>query len=88
MQIPHAFWQNVRSRTESVRLFPDACPRGAGKRKIDKTAKKEKRKMDKERFEKQVAFILEADKEKNILRQTHISGHGRRENDAEHPCRW
>lgn len=40
--------------------------------------------MDKERFEKQVAFILEADKEKNILRQTHLSGHGRRENDAEH----
>lgn len=40
--------------------------------------------MNLERFEKQVAFILEADKEKNILRQTHLSGHGRRENDAEH----
>lgn len=40
--------------------------------------------MDKERFEKQLAFILEVDKEKNILRQTHISGHSRRENDAEH----
>ena len=40
--------------------------------------------MDTERFEKQVAFILEADKEKNILRQTHLCGHGRRENDAEH----
>ncbi len=40
--------------------------------------------MDRERFEKQVRFILEADKEKNILRQTHLSGHGRRENDAEH----
>ena len=40
--------------------------------------------MDKERFEKQVAFILEADKEKNIMRQTHLSGHGRQENDAEH----
>ena len=40
--------------------------------------------MDGERFERQVAFILEADKEKNILRQTHLSGHGRRENDAEH----
>lgn len=40
--------------------------------------------MDKERFAKQVAFILEADREKNILRQTHLSGHGRRENDAEH----
>ncbi len=40
--------------------------------------------MDMERFLKQVNFILEADKEKNILRQTHLSGHGRRENDAEH----
>ena len=40
--------------------------------------------MDKERFEKQDAFILAADKEKNILRQTPLSGHGRQENDAEH----
>ena len=40
--------------------------------------------MDSKRFEQQKAFILEADKEKNILRQTHLSGHGRRENDAEH----
>lgn len=40
--------------------------------------------MDKERFQKQLEFILEADKEKNIFRQTHLSGHGRRENDAEH----
>ncbi|MGN0335518.1 MAG: HD domain-containing protein [Lachnospiraceae bacterium] len=40
--------------------------------------------MDRDRFEKQVAFILEANKEKNILRQTHLSCHGRRENDAEH----
>ena len=40
--------------------------------------------MDMERFEKQVQFALELDKEKNILRQTHLSGHGRRENDAEH----
>ena len=37
-----------------------------------------------ERLEKQLAFSLEIDKEKNILRQTHLSGHGRRENDAEH----
>jgi len=29
-------------------------------------------------------FVLEIDNEKNILRQTHLSGHGRRENDAEH----
>lgn len=40
--------------------------------------------MDIERFEKQLQFILEIDKEKNILRQTHLSNQGRRENDAEH----
>lgn len=37
-----------------------------------------------ERLRKQLDFILEIDKEKNILRQTHLSGHGRRENDSEH----
>lgn len=37
-----------------------------------------------ERLRKQLDFALEIDKEKNILRQTHLSGHGRRENDAEH----
>ena len=37
-----------------------------------------------ERLKKQLDFILEIDKEKNILRQTHLSDHGRRENDAEH----
>lgn len=37
-----------------------------------------------ERLKKQLDFILEIDKEKNILRQTHLSGHGRREDDAEH----
>lgn len=37
-----------------------------------------------ERLKKQLEFILEIDKEKNILRQTHLSGHGRRENDSEH----
>lgn len=40
--------------------------------------------MDRERLAKQIDFILEADKEKNIQRQTHLSNHGRRENDAEH----
>ena len=40
--------------------------------------------MDKDRFQKQLEFILEIDKEKNIMRQTHLSGYGRRENDAEH----
>lgn len=37
-----------------------------------------------ERLKRQLDFALEIDKEKNILRQTHLSGHGRRENDAEH----
>ena len=37
-----------------------------------------------ERLESQLAFGLELDKEKNVFRQTHLSGHGRRENDAEH----
>ena len=37
-----------------------------------------------ERLEKQLAFALEIDKEKNIFRQTSLSGHGRKENDAEH----
>ena len=37
-----------------------------------------------ERLQKQLDFILEIDKEKNIFRQTHLSGHGRNENDAEH----
>ena len=40
--------------------------------------------MDRERLAKQIDFILEVDKEKNIQRQTHLSNHGRRENDAEH----
>ena len=40
--------------------------------------------MDQERLQKQIAFILEADKEKNILRQTHITDYLRQENDAEH----
>lgn len=37
-----------------------------------------------ERLRKQLDFALEIDKEKNIFRQTHLSGHGRNENDAEH----
>ena len=37
-----------------------------------------------ERLKRQLDFTLEIDKEKNIFRQTHLSGHGRRENDAEH----
>lgn len=37
-----------------------------------------------ERLRRQLEFSLEIDKEKNIFRQTHLSGHGRNENDAEH----
>ena len=37
-----------------------------------------------ERLKKQLSFALEIDKEKTIFRQTHLSGHGRNENDAEH----
>lgn len=37
-----------------------------------------------ERLKKQLDFALEIDKEKNIFRKTHLSGHGRNENDAEH----
>lgn len=37
-----------------------------------------------DRLDKQLAFALEIDKAKNIFRQTHLSNHGRNENDAEH----
>lgn len=37
-----------------------------------------------DRLKKQLDFALEIDKEKNIFRQTHLSNHGRNENDAEH----
>lgn len=37
-----------------------------------------------ERIKKQLDFLLEIDKEKNIFRQTSLSNHGRKENDAEH----
>ena len=40
--------------------------------------------MDRERFERQRDFILEIDREKEVLRQTHITGYARREDDAEH----
>ena len=40
--------------------------------------------MEDNRLDKQIDFILETDKEKNIFRQTHITGYTRRENDAEH----
>lgn len=37
-----------------------------------------------DRIKKQLDFILEIDKEKLITRQTSLSNHGRKENDAEH----
>ncbi len=37
-----------------------------------------------ERLKQQLDFALMIDKEKNIFRQTHLAGHGRNENDAEH----
>ena len=37
-----------------------------------------------ERLKKQIELSLEIDKEKNVFRQTSLSGHGRKENDAEH----
>lgn len=37
-----------------------------------------------QRMKKQLEFSLEIDKVKNVFRQTHLSGHGRNENDAEH----
>lgn len=36
------------------------------------------------RIEKQFDFALEIDKVKNVYRQTHLTNHGRNENDAEH----
>lgn len=40
--------------------------------------------MDLSRFYRQLDFILEIDKEKEIYRQTHLKGYKRQENDAEH----
>lgn len=37
-----------------------------------------------ERLRRQLKFVLTVDREKNVFRQTHLSGGGRRENDAEH----
>ena len=34
------------------------------------------------RLKQQLEFVLEIDKEKNIFRQTHLSGQGRNENAA------
>lgn len=41
-----------------------------------------------ERLKRQLDFALEIDKEKNIFRQTHLSGHGRNENERMQPGIW
>ena len=40
--------------------------------------------MDNDRLARQMEFILEIDKEKQIYRQTSLSGRARKENDSEH----
>lgn len=40
--------------------------------------------IDWERLQKQIRFIVEIDKVKNIFRQTYLADAGRKENDAEH----
>lgn len=40
--------------------------------------------LQKERLRQQIRFIVEADKVKNIFRQTYLADGARRENDAEH----
>ncbi|MGE4213552.1 MAG: HD domain-containing protein [Anaerotignaceae bacterium] len=40
--------------------------------------------MEKERFNKQMEFLLELDKIKQIFRQTYLADKSRKENDAEH----
>lgn len=39
---------------------------------------------DSERLRRQIDFVIEIDKLKNIYRQTHVLGEDRKENDAEH----
>ena len=66
----------IFGKTDLPRCKPNLC-------EIPAEGQKERRMID-ERLTKQLAFSLEIDKEKNIFRQTHLSGHGRNENDAEH----
>ncbi|MBM4435631.1 MAG: HD domain-containing protein [Actinobacteria bacterium] len=40
--------------------------------------------MTSDRLRRQVGFIVELDKVKQVLRRTYLNGDGRRENDAEH----
>ena len=43
--------------------------------------------MDMERLQKQMDFIVEVDKVKQIIRQTYLSDASRKEDDAEHSWR-
>ena len=52
---------------------------------MEKYTPEEKKISDeKERLEKQIRFIVEVDKVKNIFRQTYLADGKRKENDAEH----
>lgn len=44
--------------------------------------------QQKERLEKQLDFIREIDKEKEIFRQTYLADASRKENDASMPGIW
>ena len=46
--------------------------------------KKQDKKMTNERLKKQIDFIIEVDKLKNIIRRSYITDSSRNENDAEH----
>lgn len=61
----------------------DFCQK-AGKTVQGYVGKEEEHVMDNCRLKKQMDFALEIDKEKDVFRQTHLSGRGRYENDAEH----
>ena len=51
---------------------------------MDRMKEKKTMSFDRERLEKQMAFIREIDKEKQIFRQSYVTDGTRKENDAEH----
>lgn len=66
------------------RLREEQLKKEAFKKEQLKKEQFKKEQFMEERLKRQLNFALEIDKEKNIFRQTHLSGHGRNENDAEH----
>ena len=66
------------------RLREEQLKKEAFKKEQLKKEQFKKEQFMEERLKRQLDFALEIDKEKNIFRQTHLSGHGRNENDAEH----